>query len=46
MTPGREELEATPGGWGLVAVAWTLVTLPLLYGVVMTFRKAMLLFVP
>ena len=33
-----------PGTWGLVAVAWVLVSAPLLWGVFMTMKKAMLLF--
>jgi hypothetical protein len=34
----------TPAGWALVAVAWMLVGLPLLWGVLTTLRKALLLF--
>jgi len=32
------------GSWALVAVAWLLVGLPLLWGVLTTLRKALLLF--
>lgn len=39
-TPDR----ADPGGWPAVALAWSLVLIPLGFGVVMTFRKALLLF--
>ncbi len=39
-----EDAQARPGQWLLVAVAWTLVGVPLLWGVFMTFQKAMLLF--
>ncbi len=33
-----------PGTWGLVIVAWLLVSLPLLWGVWSTMKKAALLF--
>jgi hypothetical protein len=36
--------EPKPGQWPLVIVAWTLVGLPLLWGVLTTLRKAALLF--
>ena len=35
---------ARPGQWGLVAVAWLLVGIPLLWGVWMTLQKAAALF--
>ena len=33
-----------PGNWGLVALAWIAVGIPLGWGVLMTFQKAVLLF--
>jgi len=39
-TGGRPE----PGNWGLVALAWIAVGIPLGWGVFMTFKKAVLLF--
>jgi di/tricarboxylate transporter len=36
--------EPKPGQWPLVILAWTLVGLPLLWGVLTTLRKAALLF--
>ena len=33
-----------PGQWGLVAVAWLLVGVPLLWGIWMTLQKAAALF--
>jgi hypothetical protein len=33
-----------PGSWGLVALAWIAVGIPLGWGVFMTFQKAILLF--
>ena len=44
MTPETEDAESRPGQWGLVVLAWALVATPLAWGVLMTFRKAMLLF--
>ena len=35
---------AHPGQWGLVAVAWLLVGIPLLWGIWMTLQKAAALF--
>jgi len=35
---------AHPGQWGLVAVAWLLVGLPLLWGIWITVDKALALF--
>jgi hypothetical protein len=34
----------SPSSWALVAAAWLLVGLPLLWGVLTTLRKALLLF--
>jgi hypothetical protein len=42
IDPGRET--PRPGQWGLVAVAWLLVGVPLLWGVWMTLQKAAALF--
>jgi hypothetical protein len=39
-----EEWEPHPSSWALVAVAWLLVGLPLLWGVYMTVKKAVVLF--
>jgi hypothetical protein len=39
-----ESREPKPGQWPLVILAWTLVGLPLLWGVLTTLRKAALLF--
>ena len=36
--------QAEPGNWGLVALAWIAVGIPLGWGVFMTFKKAVLLF--
>ncbi len=44
MSRGTADDGDQAGDWGLVAVAWTLVSAPLLWGVFMTFQKAMLLF--
>lgn len=40
------ELDAAPttASWILVAVAWTLVGIPLLWGIYITFKKAVVLF--
>jgi hypothetical protein len=42
VDPGQEE--PRPGQWGLVVVAWLLVGVPLLWGVLTTLRKAAALF--
>jgi len=44
MSDGTGAPEARPGQWGLVAFAWVLVTVPLLWGVWNTLRKAGALF--
>ncbi len=44
MDPRTADDADPPGQWGLVAVAWTLVSAPLAWGVWMTFQKALLLF--
>jgi hypothetical protein len=47
MTASRDEQELgseRPGSWALVAVAWLLVGVPLLWGVWQTVRKAAQLF--
>ena len=46
MEPGTDDDADPPGRWGLVAVAWTLVSAPLAWGVWMTLQKALLLFSP
>ena len=42
VDPGGEV--PRPGQWGLVAVAWLLVGVPLLWGIWMTLQKAAALF--
>lgn len=44
MTRQGSEPEPTPGHWGLVALAWLLVGIPLLWGVWTTLQKAAALF--
>jgi hypothetical protein len=39
---GREEVR--PGQWGLAAIAWLAVSIPLLWGVWMTIKRAAALF--
>lgn len=41
---GENESRATSRTWVLVAVAWTLVGIPLLWGVYNTVKKALALF--
>lgn len=38
------EPKPTTASWVMVAVAWTLVGIPLLWGIYNTFRKAIVLF--
>jgi hypothetical protein len=42
--PTQDEEQPRPGRWGLVAVTWALVGIPLLWGVYNTLRKALALF--
>ena len=44
MNDMEKEWHPTPGSWVLVAVAWILVGVPLLWGVYMTVKKAVVLF--
>ena len=44
MTQDTPAGHPSPASWAAVAVAWVLVGVPLLWGIVITFRKAALLF--
>jgi hypothetical protein len=44
MTQDQSAEHPSPASWGAVIVAWVLVGVPLLWGIVITFRKAALLF--
>jgi hypothetical protein len=44
MTEQGREPEPSPGQWGLVALAWLAVGIPLLWGVWTTLQKAAALF--
>jgi hypothetical protein len=41
---GESGEEVRPGQWGLVAIAWLAVSIPLLWGVWMTIKRAAALF--
>ncbi|MDX2121540.1 MAG: hypothetical protein SF070_10855 [Gemmatimonadota bacterium] len=43
MTASDDE-HPSASSWVLVAVGWTLVGVPMLWGIIITFRKAALLF--
>ena len=42
--PDQGTRETAPGGWWLVAIAWTAVSMPLAWGIWKTLGKAMILF--
>ena len=44
MSAEEETVTASPKRWGLVIAAWLAVTIPLGWGVLMTLKKAVLLF--
>ena len=44
MSEGGEAPRPSSASWVMVAVAWTLVGVPLLWGVYSTFKKALVLF--
>ena len=44
MTQQDHQGEPSPGQWGLVALAWLLVGIPLLWGIWTTLQKAAALF--
>ena len=41
---GSNQTRPAPGGWVLVAVAWTLVGIPLAWGIYKTLQTAMKIF--
>jgi len=44
MTDQAHDVHPSPASWAFVALAWVLVGIPLLWGIVITFQKAALLF--
>jgi hypothetical protein len=44
MTDQDQQPEPAPAQWGLVALAWIAVGLPLAWGILTTLKKAALLF--
>ena len=44
MTAESPDVHPSPGSWITVAIAWILVGVPLLWGILITFKKAALLF--
>jgi hypothetical protein len=44
MPEQTAEVHPSPASWVMVAIAWVLVGVPLLWGIFITFKKAALLF--
>ena len=44
MTAESQDIHPTPASWIAVALAWVLVGVPLLWGILITFQKAAILF--
>ena len=44
MTGEETSLKPSPSSWALVALAWCLVSIPLLWGIWQTVKKAAVLF--
>lgn len=44
MTGGEPSLKPSPSSWVLVVLAWSLVSIPLLWGIWQTVKKAAVLF--
>ncbi len=44
MADASPEIRPSPSSWIMVAIAWVLVGVPLLWGIFITFKKAALLF--
>lgn len=44
MSETKEQSQAATGGWMQVTVAWTLVGVPLAWGIYKTLEKALVLF--
>jgi hypothetical protein len=44
VTGGETSLKPSPWSWALVALAWCLVSIPLLWGIWQTVKKAAVLF--
>jgi hypothetical protein len=44
VTGGESSFKPSPSSWALVALAWFLVSIPLLWGIWQTVKKAAVLF--